>query len=303
MQGLRVGLVDIETSHPQAWIPILQEMGCAVHGIYDSSSRFSREEIQAFARQHKAELYDSLESLADAVDVGIILTCNWDEHLIRARPFLERGKPVLIDKPVVGSVEDAAAFLEWERQGKVISGGSSLRFSSELHAFREELAARGPIRAAYAGCSGHPFYYGIHLVSLLMGLMGPEVAMVRHLSSSPWRAELMWREGISAVVELLPEGKVPFFVTASSDNGAFHLALTNVDKLYRDYLGLLMPCLAKRKHPLPLRDLLRAELSLIAALQSERQGGAWVELSSLRPTSPAWSGQAFARMYFSSQQN
>jgi len=301
--NLRVGIVDIETSHPSAWIPILQEMGCEVHGIYDSGRRFSRQEVEAFARRHQVEqVYGHLGDLAEAVDVGVILSCSWDEHLPLARPFVERDKPVLVDKPIVGSVRDARTLLAWEKAGRVISGGSSLRFSSKLRGFTERIAAAGEkIFSAHVGCSGHPFYYGTHLTSLLVGLLGPEIVSVRHLSSDPWRAELRWQSGQTAVLEVYPRGEVPFFLTAASDVGVHHLAITDVEQLYRDYLGVLIPHLGEGKAPLPLKELLRADLSLIAALESQMQAGGWVSLDRLTAESPAWSGRAFAREYFSSQ--
>jgi predicted dehydrogenase len=44
--------------------------------------------------------------MADKVDIGFIQSCNWDKHIDQAMPFIQKGKPVFIDKPIVGSMKD-----------------------------------------------------------------------------------------------------------------------------------------------------------------------------------------------------
>jgi predicted dehydrogenase len=41
------------------------------------------------------------------VDAVILHGAEWDRHVERATPFIEAGKPVLIDKPIVGKLRDA----------------------------------------------------------------------------------------------------------------------------------------------------------------------------------------------------
>ena len=63
------------------------------------------------------------------VDGVIVHSANWDKHIEQVSPFIAADKSVLIDKPIVGNRRDADQLLEWARQGKRITGGSSLRFA------------------------------------------------------------------------------------------------------------------------------------------------------------------------------
>ena len=40
---MKIGIVDLDTSHPQAWIPIEREMGHEVIGVWDGGSVHPKE--------------------------------------------------------------------------------------------------------------------------------------------------------------------------------------------------------------------------------------------------------------------
>ncbi len=78
--------------------------------------------------QNRAE---SLDELAESTDIGFIQSCNWEDHIAEALPFIERGKPVFIDKPMVGSVKDVAKIRELVANGAKIIGSSSARYAEK----------------------------------------------------------------------------------------------------------------------------------------------------------------------------
>lgn len=297
-----IGIVDIETSHPPAWIPILSNLGYRVTGLYDSGRRYSKKDIVRFAQEHGVEqIYANVDDLAEAVDVGIVFTCNWDLHLAQSRPFVKRHKPVLIDKPLVGNVRDAMEIESWAKNGQVIGGGSSLRFASQAQALRNTLLAEGKqILSVYAACSGQGFYYAVHLVALAQALLGSGIRKVRQLGTKPFRIELAWQGGQTAICEVIPQEQstVPFTATVVTNSGVEHITITDVVQLYTDFLKIVMPALAHGFLPISVDELLEIDLSLIAALQSrEHADGGWVSLAELTHDSPALDGEQFYSKY------
>ena len=296
-----IGIVDVETSHPQSWIPILKQMGYVVKGICDSGLRYSRDELREFAEHHGvSNVYTKLDTLAENVDVALILSVNWDVHLQHLQPFLERNKPVLIDKPLIGTVRDARWLLRLEQVGHLITGGSSLRFSAQLQNLRDRLNSENKqIHSIYTCCSGHSFYQGSHLISLLQGLLGKGITQVRCLQVEPWKMELEWIGGQRAIVEVFPEevGYLPFSAVVSTDQGIEYLTLSDAERLYADFLGEVIPMLVGGKQPVPLAELLEVELACIAGLQSSESAGSWIGLDRLALDSPAFDGVAFAEEY------
>src|SRR4051794_10827441 len=104
---MKVGLVDIDTSHPENWIPFLREMGHEIVALWDGGSVHSGNYVREFATLHKIpKVMDRLEEVVDRVDCAIIHACNWDLHVQRASPFVAARKSVLIDKPLAGRIGD-----------------------------------------------------------------------------------------------------------------------------------------------------------------------------------------------------
>src|ERR1041385_4449272 len=104
---MKIGVVDLDTSHPQNWIPIERELGHEVVGVWDGGAVHPSEYVDKFcADKEIPRRYDTLEAMAGDVDLAIVHACNWDTHVEKARPFVEAGKAVLIDKPLAGNMRD-----------------------------------------------------------------------------------------------------------------------------------------------------------------------------------------------------
>ena len=148
---MRIGLVDVDTSHPQNWIPILRDLGHEVVGICDAGDVHPAEYVRDLAAEHAVPaLYGTLDAMVDDVDCAIVHACDWDRHVDRARPFVEAGKAALLDKPVVGNLADAQQLLDWAAAGHRVTGGSSLRYAAEVCSYlREAETERGTVHTAH----------------------------------------------------------------------------------------------------------------------------------------------------------
>src|SRR4051812_33091626 len=108
---MKIGVVDLDTSHPENWIPIEREMGHEVIGLWDGGSIHPAGYSEKFALQHKIpRVYSSLAQMALDVDCAIIHGCDWDTHVQKAAIFIKAGKAVLIDKPLAGNISDLKQF-------------------------------------------------------------------------------------------------------------------------------------------------------------------------------------------------
>ena len=176
---IRIGVVDVDTSHPQAWIDILNQGDQARYvAVYDSGDVWDAEYVKAFAERNGLEVCSSIEEMVPRVDVGFVQGCDWDRHLERAEPFLRAGKPVFIDKPVFGSMGDILRAADWVKKGATIVGGSSARYARETQEFLSVPAEeRGEILSVFASTPSRndPFNYSIHGVEMFQGLLGPGV--------------------------------------------------------------------------------------------------------------------------------
>jgi hypothetical protein len=243
---------------------------------------------------------EKLEDMVDMVDGIILHTTNWDKHIEQARPFIEADKAVLIDKPIVGNMRDANIFLDWMKQGKRVTGGSSLRFVNEV---RELLARpveeRGKVHTAYAAIGVDDFNYGIHAYAILSCLMGPGIQSVQFICESKQKNILIrWNDGKVAFLTVGKAAWLPFSVTAVTDKNIFMLPTDNT-QIYKSLLEAQLPYLTGKTNepPLSVEEILEPELAAMAARVSWMNNGRKVFLTDLRQDIEGYDGGQFAREY------
>jgi hypothetical protein len=298
---MRIGIVDVDTSHPQNWIPIERDLGHEVVGICDAGDIHPPEYVRDFAAQHGVpKVYEELEDMVEDVDCAIVHACDWDRHIDRALPFIEAGKSVLLDKPVVGNLADAQQMLDWAAAGHRITGGSSLRFAAEVVSYLDEpIAERGTVHTAFAGCGTDEYNYGIHAYSLLSALMGPGIRSVRYLGASGLKhLQLTWTDGRLGYLAVGEGSSLPFHATVITDR-AVRQFTCDTKTLYRKLLEAVLTYLAGQtdEPPYSMKDLLEPELAALAARQSWLRGGADVFLSDLSMDDEGYDGEVFAWGY------
>ncbi|MCX6047973.1 MAG: Gfo/Idh/MocA family oxidoreductase [Chloroflexi bacterium] len=299
---MKIGLVDLDTSHPQNWVPILRQLGHEVVGVWDGGAVHPAGYAQKFAAEHAIpHVFETLDALVEEVDGAIIHSCDWDTHITKARPFVDAGKSVLIDKPLAGNVRDLNQLRTWVEQGARITGGSSLRFASETQQWlAQSVAERGTPHTVLCGCAVDEFNYGIHAYAMLSGLLGGGVQSVRHLGQGVQRRIwVQWQDGRSGLLVIGAAAKwMPFYATVITERSCAHYE-ADAGKLYRALLEATLPYLAGEveQPPLSLDDWLEPELCALAARQSWLHGDGEVRLSELDADDPGYDGKTFAEQY------
>jgi hypothetical protein len=300
MQTLRIGIVDLDTSHPDNWVPIIKELGHRVVAVFDGGTVHDEGYAAQFAEKHEIPMvYESLEEMARHIDAAIIHTVNWDLHVERARPFVDTGKAVMLDKPMAGSMRDIQQLMEWERSGVRIIGGSSLSACEEAKEWHRQRDPGDRIITVFAGCSVDEFNYGIHAFYLLLAIMGPGIESVRSIGVHvQHQVELMWQDGRRAFLSIGPtEGYLPFYASIVTDHTVKHIQVDS-SRIYRSFLEDCLPYLAGDAEPaLPISQLIEAELAAMAARKSLLSDGQQIALKQLSDDDQGYDGAAFAAGY------
>ena len=305
--AFKLGLVGLCTSHPGHWVPIIRDLGREHHldvevcAAWDSGQTRPEGYAAEFCRKLGIpRAVERLEDMLVEVDGVIVHTADWGRHVAQARPFVEAGKSVLIDKPIVGNMRDANQILAWAAQGKRITGGSSLRFAREVRNWlARPLEERGTVLTTFAGCGTDEFNYGIHAYALLSAAMGSGICSVQYLGTSGQKlVKVNWADGKAGFLSVGQAAALPFHLTAVTSRTVFQV---NVEPghLYRDILEQCLPylCGVSESPPLPMSQLLELELAALAARQSWLRKGAEVSLQDLPEDDPGYDGTEFALAY------
>ena len=88
-------------------------------------------------------------------------------------PFIKAGKPVFIDKPVIGNLKDTETLKKLVDDGAYILGSSSARHADEIQAFlKKPVEERGEIVSIFGTCGVDEFNYSIHIVEIFAEIAG-----------------------------------------------------------------------------------------------------------------------------------
>lgn len=177
---LRIGLIGTENSHITHFTRFLnveeRHPGARAIALVGGPS----ERNQELAALGGIDLIvEEPGELGDQVDAAIVSTRDGAKHLEHARPLLEAGKAVLVDKPLAASVEDAQELLDLAaRHNAVLLSCSALRFVPELPHFTPT-AETGALRHLHVIGAADPdseysglFFYGIHHVEAALEILG-----------------------------------------------------------------------------------------------------------------------------------
>lgn len=297
---MRIGIVDLDTAHPQRWVPIERDLGHEIVGVWDAGDVHPPEYVEQFIEDHDIPcVFPSIETMVGEVDCAVIHSADWDVHVDRARPFIEAQKSVLIDKPMAGKVADLAQIQQWADAGARIAGGSALRFCDEIVDWLAlPVGERGTPHTVLCGCSVDEFNYGSHAYALLTGLLGPGVERVQHLAGGvQHKVRIDWQDHrhLGLLVVGQAERRFPFFTTIVTEKGVWQFHVDE-SKLDRALLEVTLPYLSGEipLPPAPVADLLEAKYCALAARRSMMEGGRFVELDELTAHDDGFDGAAFA---------
>ena len=305
--SFRLGLVGLCTSHPESWVPVIRKMteekivDVEVVAAWDSGETRPENFAQDFCKEFSIpNAVKNHIDMMDMVDGVIVHTSNWDKHIEQARPFVEEGKAVLVDKPLAGNMRDLNQLLDWAKQGKRITGGSSLLYTKEVKEFlAKPVAERGEVHAAYSCIGVDDFNYGIHAYAMVSCLMGPGVLSVKYITSSRQKhITIKWADGNTALLTVGKAAWLPFNLTVVTDkNIEFIKADTSL--IYRSLLEAELPYLTGKTDipPMSFDALVEPEKTAIAARMSWMNKWQEIFLTDLRNDDEGYDGKQFAIEY------
>jgi len=300
MKALNIGLVDLDTSHPSSFVPIIREMGHRITGVFDSRTIYPPGYAETFAREHGiAHACESIEELVERVDAVFIHSCDWDLHVQHARPFIEAGKAIFIDKPLAGNAKDLQQLIDWSKDGAVLTGGSALRYCNEVKEWRAREIGIEEWVYGLVGCAVDEFNYGIHAYTMLHGLMGSGIESVRYVgATTQQQIELAWKDGRRAMVSIgTTSGYLPFYATITTQKQVEFMKVDN-SRLYQALLENVLPYMAgEAPSPISLEELAEAEKAAIAAKLSAEQNGALIRIQDIPLNEAGYNGGLFAQQY------
>lgn len=219
----------------------------------------------------------SPEDVMGHVDAVVIATDDGTDHVRRARPFIEAGLPVFIDKPMATTMLELRQFVQWHREGKIMLSTSGMRYAPEM---RADFSHLGELRWITSFTCKTWERYGIHALEAVEPLLGPGFLTVQaHSDVGGDVMHLTHRSGVKLTIGALHDAYGSFgAVHLYGTKGDQALKLTDTYHAFRGQLVAFIDMLHTGERPLPFEETVELMAVIIAGIRSREQGGALISV-------------------------
>lgn len=303
---LKFGAITIDTSHPMAFAKQLAGGDRGRYTAIFNDGFRGQDEVDSFANHHGLTVCQSVEELADLVDIGMVHACNWDKHLGYIAAFAERNKPIFIDKPLVGNLQDAQKLLELVHSGAKVLGSSSLRYCYEVEQARTKAANAGAtILHVNISVGVDEFNYAIHAFAFACALLNDKPVSVRHIGRSESNRDicdhyfLRFAGGATAIINNIGKKFTSFHTVVLTDApGGDSCFTVAAGKLYEALLNEVCNELEGKENALaPMEELLIPIYAALAGKASKLASGKEIALDDPSVAEVSFDGYAFEAGY------
>jgi predicted dehydrogenase len=158
------------------------------------------------------------------VDAVIIARDDFESHFQMARPFLEAGLPVFIDKPLSLEISELRTFKPYLEKGQLMSC-SGMRYARELDEPRADLAAYGKLKLIRGAIVLSWEKYGVHLLEAILAITSAHPVSVRMIPGEHASAVVQTDDGVLIQIDALGECPRTFHVElfGAARAGAFDI--------------------------------------------------------------------------------
>ena len=294
---LRAGIIGTDTSHVPAFTGLLHrhpEWRIRVVAAFKGGSPdlpASANRVEKFAKQlqdkHDVEIVESIDALLAKVDVVLLESVDGRPHLEQARPVLEAGKRVFIDKPFTATLEDAREIVRLSKQtGTPFFSCSCSRFMAEVQRIRRDPGV-GQITKVQGSspisfCKGHldMAWYGIHGLEALYAVMGPGcVSVSREIDADRDITTSTWQDGRVGVFRGVKKGNYKPIAKVWGTAGE---AETKGGFNYTGLVEVMAEFFHTGEMPIDPTETVEMFEFMAAAQLSKERGGAEVRLKEVR---------------------
>ncbi len=224
------------------------------------------------------------EDVIGQVDAVIIPTDIGHEHVSRARPFIEAGLPLFIDKPLVDNEADLRQFVRWHREGKAFLSTSGLRYSREYAECRARLADIGELRWLTMTMSKSWERYGIHALEGIYRFLPPG-GWLDVINTGRGKADLVHlrhETGVDVSLAVIEDLAAAFgCLNVYGTKGQLSAQFADTFFAFKTQLEQFVAYLRTGVLPVPFTETVELMKLVIAGCRSRRESGRRVSLKEI----------------------
>jgi predicted dehydrogenase len=215
------------------------------------------------------------EEMIGVVDAVILSRDDAENHREMAKPFIDAGIPLFIDKPLCSNQEDLDYFAAEIAKGKFIMSCSSMRYASECMAAKTDLAALGKIELITAVGKKDWIKYGVHMVEAIFSILNdPKPVSVTNVGKEDEAiVKIDFEGGLQVTIHLFMEISGTFQISLFGRQNWKLVEIKNSYSMFRDNIIEFIRSVEEGKPRLEFSKTEQIIKTIIAGEESLKQGG------------------------------
>jgi len=242
-----------------------------------------KEEAQRIAATSLIEnVVDRITDVIGKVDAAIIGMDVGEKHLEMARPFLEEGIPLFIDKPLTDNPEHLKEFIKYYQQGKPFMSCSSMRYSKELNELKRNIAEFGEIPLVVAYTPKSWAKYGIHALEAAAVIAGKGIRSVQNIGVPGKETVILkYPDDRKVILNVYQYATTPIQVTIVGTDKTVTVASEDAFYSFKTTLLKFVELVKTGKSPIPYQETVEFSKVIIAGAISLNEGSREVALEEI----------------------
>lgn len=191
-------------------------------------------------------IVDKLEDLIGEVDAILLARDDSETHYEFAKPFIEAGLPIYIDKPLATKIEEADRIYELEKYKGQIFTCSAMAYAPELN-FEDKL---GDIKYIDACVIKDWDKYAIHIIEPVLKLFNYKLNVSKLVVNNNGNYKtviLNWENGLTTTFKTLYDCKCGFKIDIYGTNGSKEIKFFDTYNTFKNALKEFISIVQKEK--------------------------------------------------------
>lgn len=191
----------------------------------------------------------SYHEMVGQVDGVLIARDDYESHYEMAKPFLDAGIPVYIDKPLTLDLGELDYFMPYISSGKLMTT-SGFRFAKELDVIKDGQLSLGTIKLINATVLNGYSKYGIHMLDAISGLISSKVTSITKLVSQYDAFSFEFAEGFNVMLSCLGQVTKTFHLALYGSERQAHFDLYDNFSAFRRTLAKFIDMVSDQTPPI-----------------------------------------------------
>jgi predicted dehydrogenase len=215
------------------------------------------------------------QEMIDAVDAVILGRDDAENHVEMAKPFIDAGIPIFIDKPLCNNKKDLDYFAAEIAKGRFIMSCSSMRYANECMTAKTELPSLGKIELITAVGKKDWLKYGVHMLEAIFSIMDdPKPLSVINVGKEDGAiVKIEFEGGLQATVHLFMDISGTFQLSLFGQQSWKLVEIKNSYSMFRDNIIEFIRSVEQGKPRIEFYKTEQIIKTLIAGEESLKQSG------------------------------